>query len=99
VPSAPLPAVASSNGNGLRRAGMPVDSALRVTGLEVRFGGLTAVDGVSLEVRPGEIVALIGPNGAGKTTVFNAISGLVTPTAGSVEIFGTDATALPVHER
>jgi ABC-type branched-subunit amino acid transport system ATPase component/ABC-type branched-subunit amino acid transport system permease subunit len=99
VASAPLPAVSGRNGNGHEREGMPVDAALRVSGLEVRFGGLTAVDGVSLEVRPGEIVALIGPNGAGKTTVFNAISGLVTPTAGSVEIFGTDATALPVHVR
>lgn len=50
---------------------------LDVSHLTVTFGGLTAVDDVSFDVRPGEIVALIGPNGAGKTTVFNAISGLV----------------------
>ncbi|WP_312168202.1 ABC transporter ATP-binding protein [Microbacterium sp.] len=50
---------------------------LEVSHLTVSFGGLTAVDDVSFEVRPGEVVALIGPNGAGKTTVFNAICGLV----------------------
>lgn len=50
---------------------------LEVSRLTVTFGGLTAVDDVSFEVRPGEVVALIGPNGAGKTTVFNAICGLV----------------------
>jgi branched-chain amino acid transport system ATP-binding protein len=72
---------------------------LRVSDLVVRFGGLAAVDGVSLEVRPGEIVGLIGPNGAGKTTCFNAVSGLVVPTAGRVEIFGVDATQMPVHRR
>lgn len=50
---------------------------LEVAGLTVAFGGLTAVDGVSFDVGPGEVVALIGPNGAGKTTVFNAVCGLV----------------------
>ncbi|MGA7147880.1 MAG: ABC transporter ATP-binding protein [Microbacterium sp.] len=62
--------------------GVPGDAAsaparLAVRDLTVAFGGLTAVDGVSFDVRPGEVVALIGPNGAGKTTVFNAVCGLV----------------------
>jgi branched-chain amino acid transport system ATP-binding protein len=65
----------------------------------VQFGGLTAVNKVSLQVRQGEIVGLIGPNGAGKTTTFNAIAGFVTPTDGRVRIRGTDVTSLPVHLR
>jgi branched-chain amino acid transport system ATP-binding protein len=65
----------------------------------VQFGGLTAVDHVSLEVREGEIVGLIGPNGAGKTTTFNAISGLNVPTAGTVTLFDHDVTNQPVHRR
>jgi ABC-type branched-subunit amino acid transport system ATPase component/ABC-type branched-subunit amino acid transport system permease subunit len=83
---------------------LPPDRADRapVLGAEnviVRFGGLTAVDDVSLEVRENEIVGLIGPNGAGKTTLFNAIAGLNEPTAGTIRIFGEDATKLPVHVR
>lgn len=74
----------------------PVLEARNVT---VRFGGLTAVDDVSVEVREHEIVGLIGPNGAGKTTTFNAISGLNSPSSGTVRIFGQDATRLPVHLR
>jgi ABC-type branched-subunit amino acid transport system ATPase component/ABC-type branched-subunit amino acid transport system permease subunit len=72
---------------------------LEADGIIVQFGGLRAVDDVSLTVRQGEIVGLIGPNGAGKTTTFNAIAGLNVPTAGTVRIFGTDVTDLPVHER
>jgi branched-chain amino acid transport system ATP-binding protein len=67
--------------------------------ITVQFGGLTAVDTASLEVRQGEIVGLIGPNGAGKTTLFNAISGLNSPTKGTVRLFGEDITSLPVHRR
>src|SRR3954452_21065935 len=72
---------------------------LEADGVIVRFGGLTAVDNVSLSVREAEIVGLIGPNGAGKTTTFNAISGLNVPTAGTVKLFGHDVTDLPVHKR
>ena len=72
---------------------------LEADGVIVRFGGLTAVDNVTLSVREGEIVGLIGPNGAGKTTTFNAISGLNVPTAGTVKLFGHDVTNLPVHKR
>lgn len=63
---------------------------LEVRQLTVTFGGLTAVDDVSFDVRPGEIVALIGPNGAGKTTVFNAICGLVR-VRGAVALDGRPA--------
>jgi ABC-type branched-subunit amino acid transport system ATPase component len=73
--------------------------ALRVAGVEVRFGGLTAVSDVSLEVRPGQAVGLVGPNGAGKTTTFNCCSGLVRPTRGGVELFGNDVTAKAPAER
>ncbi len=71
-----------------------VAPALVVRDLSVTFGGLTAVDGVNLTVRAGEIVGLIGPNGAGKTTVFNAISGLIRPTSGRILLHGTDVTGL-----
>ena len=63
---------------------------LEVSDLTVTFGGLTALDGVSFDVRPGEVVALIGPNGAGKTTVFNAVCGLVRR-RGDVRIDGAPA--------
>jgi branched-chain amino acid transport system ATP-binding protein len=61
---------------------------LAVHGLTVRFGGLTALTDVSLHVDDGEVVGLIGPNGAGKTTLFNAVCGLVAPTAGTVSLAG-----------
>lgn len=70
---------------------------LRVTGLTCRFGGLTAVDGVSFSLARGQITSLIGPNGAGKTTVFNALTGIVRPVAGSVTLDGTPITAQPPH--
>ena len=68
-------------------AAASVPPRLAVDALTVTFGGLTAVDGVAFDVRPGEIVALIGPNGAGKTTVFNAICGLVRR-SGDVRVDG-----------
>jgi ABC-type branched-subunit amino acid transport system ATPase component/ABC-type branched-subunit amino acid transport system permease subunit len=74
-------------------------TALEVSDVVVRFGGLVAANHVSLDVGAGEIVGLIGPNGAGKTTLFNAISGLVQANGGRVTLFGHDATALGVHER
>ena len=63
---------------------------LRVENLSVRFGGVTALAGVSFDVDHGEILALIGPNGAGKTTAFNAISRLVPATASVLDVDGTD---------
>lgn len=65
---------------------------LRVVGVTKRFGGLTAVDGVTFDVTPQEIVALIGPNGAGKTTLFSLISGFQAADEGSVAFEGRDVT-------
>ena len=61
---------------------------LAVAGLTIRFGGLTAVDQMSFEVRQGEVLSLIGPNGAGKTSAFNAITGYIAPAAGAVSYRG-----------
>ncbi|MHB8511640.1 MAG: ABC transporter permease subunit [Actinomycetota bacterium] len=72
---------------------------LEATDLVVQFGGNLAVNNVSLTVREQEIIGLIGPNGAGKTTTFNAISGLVVPSSGTVQLFGKDVTDWPVHRR
>jgi ABC-type branched-subunit amino acid transport system ATPase component/ABC-type branched-subunit amino acid transport system permease subunit len=72
----------------------PPGEVLACADLTVRFGGLTAVDGAGLTVREGEIVGLIGPNGAGKTTLVDALSGFVTPDAGSVRFAGADVTRL-----
>ncbi|HMD94869.1 MAG TPA: ATP-binding cassette domain-containing protein [Trebonia sp.] len=73
-------------------------AALRVAGLSVRFGGVHAVNDVSLEVREGELVGLIGPNGAGKTTLVDAVSGFVNYT-GEVELSGASLGGLPAYER
>jgi branched-chain amino acid transport system ATP-binding protein len=72
---------------------------LRLRGVGRRFGGVLAVQGVDLEVRPGERRAILGPNGAGKTTLFNLVSGEFPPTTGSVELFGRDVTYLPARKR
>ena len=72
---------------------------LETARLTRRFTGLTAVDAVDLAVMDGSIHAVIGPNGAGKTTLFNLISGLVSPSGGSIRFAGQDISALPVHRR
>jgi branched-chain amino acid transport system ATP-binding protein len=72
---------------------------LRLRGVGRRFGGVHAVRDVDLEVRPGERRAILGPNGAGKTTLFNLISGEFPPTAGTVELFGSDVTGRPARTR
>jgi branched-chain amino acid transport system ATP-binding protein len=71
---------------------------LAIEGLSITFGGLVALNGVSLEVTEGEIFALIGPNGAGKTTVLNVLTGLYRPTEGRVSFRGDDLLRLPPHE-
>jgi branched-chain amino acid transport system ATP-binding protein len=73
--------------------------ALRLTDVSKAFGGILAVDSVSLQVQPGERRALLGPNGAGKTTLFHLISGELPLTAGRVLLFGRDVTRLPSHRR
>lgn len=72
---------------------------IEAVNVTVRFGGLTAVNDVSLAVKQAEIVGLIGPNGAGKTTLFNAIAGFNSPTSGTIKLYGKDVTDLPVHRR
>ncbi|MGH8975740.1 MAG: ATP-binding cassette domain-containing protein [Acidimicrobiia bacterium] len=74
-------------------------AALLARGLRKAFGGVTAVDGVDLNVAPGEIVGLMGPNGAGKTTVLDLLSGFVTPDAGTVHMFHRSITELGADAR
>jgi ABC-type branched-subunit amino acid transport system ATPase component/branched-subunit amino acid ABC-type transport system permease component len=86
----PLPAVERHRVNA---------AALEVKDLTVRFGGVVAVDDVSLTVQAGEIVGLIGPNGAGKTTVIDAVTGFVRPAAGQIVLNGERIDAVPAHAR
>ncbi|WP_447044952.1 ABC transporter ATP-binding protein [Vreelandella sp. H-I2] len=74
-------------------------SALRADGITVKFGGVVAVNDVSLDVEQGKILGLIGPNGAGKTTLFNALTGFVTPQAGRIYLHGNEITRLPPYMR
>jgi branched-chain amino acid transport system ATP-binding protein len=72
---------------------------LRLRDVTVKFGGVVALDGVSLDINRGEILGLIGPNGAGKTTLFNCISGVIKPNAGSMFFDGRSLKFAPPHER
>ena len=74
-------------------------TALAVERLARDFGGLRALDDVSLEALRGERLAVLGPNGAGKTTLFNLITGLLPPSAGRISLFGADVTALAPFRR
>src|SRR5439155_12963074 len=99
------PLVARTRGCCRVRSGKPADrgsramsvgaaAELTVEGLTIRFGGLTAVDDVSFEVREREVLSLIGPNGAGKTTAFNAITGYIEPAGGEIRYRGARLTGL-----
>ena len=70
----------------------------RAEGLAKHFGGIKAIDGISFEVKQGEIFTLIGPNGAGKTTIFNLVSRIYEPTSGRLIFLDEDITAVPPHE-
>ena len=71
---------------------------IRVENLSKYFGGIHAVDDVTLEIKTGSITGLIGPNGAGKTTLFNVIAGAYKPTSGTVILDGEDISGLEPHE-
>lgn len=73
--------------------------ALSVAGLGKRYGGVQAVDDISLTLAPGERMGVIGPNGAGKTTLFKMIAGDVPPTAGTIELFGREVTRIDAARR
>ena len=73
-------------------------ACLSLRGLGIQFGGLKAVDGLDLEIEPGELIGLIGPNGAGKTTVFNMITGVFPPTSGQVLFSGRSLAGFRTHQ-
>src|SRR5574339_1008948 len=88
--------IQSTPGGGLAEA-TASQPLLRVHDVAVRFGGIVALDGVSFDVAPGQIVGLIGPNGAGKTTLFNCVSRLYMPERGSLEFEGRSLDDVPAH--
>ncbi len=71
---------------------------LQTQAVTKRFGGLIAIDKVSFEIRPSEILGLIGPNGAGKTTLFNTITGFLTPEEGSIQFDGKEIVGLKSYD-
>ena len=75
-----------------------MSSILTCRDVSINFGGVKAVQNVSLDIRKGSVTSIIGPNGAGKTTFFNIISGVYKPTSGKVLLDGEDITSLPQHE-
>jgi branched-chain amino acid transport system ATP-binding protein len=75
------------------------EPVLRLDGVVGRFGGLVAVDRVSLSLGPRRRLAIIGPNGAGKTTLFRLIAGDLAPSGGRIFLFGQDVTAMAAHRR
>ena len=86
--------LAEIHGRGVARGQLVLENER----LTLRFGGLTAVDDVNLEVWSGTVHALIGPNGAGKSSVLNLISGFYQPTSGSISFFGSSIVGLPSHQ-
>ena len=88
--------IESASGSVRTAASVP---ALQATDITVRFGGLTALSGVSIEVNPGSIAGLVGPNGAGKSTLLAVLSGLLRPNAGQVQLRGADITNVSCRGR
>ncbi|PZA08015.1 MULTISPECIES: ATP-binding cassette domain-containing protein [unclassified Meiothermus] len=94
----PKPIIPKGEGLPTRMvAGQPGEVLLEVSGLTKRFGGLLAVNGLSFQLRRGEILGLIGPNGAGKSTCFNLITSVLSPSAGVVRFKGQNITGLPPY--
>ena len=75
------------------------EALLRIDGVSKRFGGFTALEGISIDIRAGERFGLIGPNGSGKTTLINCISGVLPSDGGSIRFDGNDITRLPAYKR
>ena len=73
--------------------------AISIVGLRKEFDGVTAVDGIDLEIEPGEFFTLLGPSGCGKTTTLRMLGGFEQPTAGQILIDGTDVAQTPAHKR
>src|SRR3984885_2578841 len=85
------------NAGSAESVGAPSSGTLGISGVTVQFGGLTALDTVSLTAAPRQVTGIIGPNGAGKTTLLNAVCGFVQPEAGLLEFDGTSLTRLRPH--
>lgn len=94
VPEPPAPEAAGTDAGPARER-----PALRIEGLTVRYGAVTAVHELDLEVRPGDVVGLIGANGAGKTSVIDAVTGFTKPATGSVFLGGDRIDGWPAHRR
>ena len=86
-------------GPGSDEGATAAGAALTATGVTVRFGGLTALSDVSIEVAPGRIAGLVGPNGAGKSTLLAVLSGLLRPNGGLVQLGGQDVTGASARKR
>lgn len=71
---------------------------LKVENLQVYYGMINAIKGISFEVNQGEVIALIGANGAGKTTILHTVTGLISPKEGTIEFEGTNLTKIPAHQ-
>src|SRR5208282_229463 len=79
-------------------SGNPASGLLQVENCTIRFGGLTAVAGLNLQIGADDLVGLIGPNGAGKTTVFNLVTGVYQPTEGSIRFDGQSTAGRKPYE-
>ncbi len=100
--AAERPAPSPTDRPGQASAAGASEAIIRLQGVTRRFGAFTAVDDVTLDVRPGEVFGLIGHNGAGKSTLFKIMLGLLAPTSGSIHIAGEpvgQASALQVRRR
>jgi ABC-type branched-subunit amino acid transport system ATPase component/branched-subunit amino acid ABC-type transport system permease component len=95
----PVVGVGAPNHTAMSRQAKSHEQSLSCRGITRRFGGITALDGVDLDVAPGRIVGLIGHNGAGKTTLFDVVAGFLVPDSGHVVLGGRDVTTDPPHRR